>query len=132
MEDRIAELEAGLRAWERKSRWRTLLLVLLPIVVAVAVAYWVAARAVRVEQDLAQSLDGLVGEGNARPSLAEELGQVRALAGEVRGLRPLPQQLGAEREARTRAESELAQVRGQLASLNGARDGLAAALNPAK
>src|SRR4051812_8021394 len=103
MEDRIAELEAGLRAWERKSRRRTLLLVLLPVVVAAAVAYWVAARAVRVEQDLAQSLDGgLAGERDARPSLADEVGQVRALAAEVRGLRPLPQQLGAEREARTR------------------------------
>src|SRR6478735_723007 len=86
MEGRIAELEAGLRAWEGKSRRRTWLLVLLPVVVAA----------------------------------------------EVRGLRPLPQQLGAEREARTRAEAELAQARGQLASLNGERDGLAAALSTAK
>src|SRR5689334_11228473 len=132
MEDRIAELEAGLRAWEGKSRRRTWLLVLLPVVVAAALAYWVAARAVSVEQELAQGLGGLVGEGDARPSLGEELGQVRALAAEVRGLRPLPQQLGAEREARTRAETELAQARGQLASLNGERDGLAAALSTAK
>src|SRR3954452_1603900 len=90
MEDRIAELEAGLRAWEGKSRRRTWLLVLLPVVVAAALAYWVAARALGVEQELAQGLGGLAGEGGARPSLTEELGQVRALAGEVRGLRRRP------------------------------------------
>ena len=70
MEDRIAELEAGLRAWEGKSRRRTWLLVLLPVVVAAALAYWVAARAVGVQQR-AGAGPGRARRRGWRPALAD-------------------------------------------------------------
>jgi hypothetical protein len=131
MDDRFAELEAHLRAWERRNRRRTLLLVLVPLLAAAALAYVGHARVERVETGLAASLSG-VSEDVAGAPLDRRLERVRALAEEVRGLRPLPGQLADERDARTRAESELARVGGRVATLTGERDALAAALGTAK
>jgi chemotaxis protein MotB len=134
MADRIAELESHLRAWERRSRRRTLLLVLLPIAVAAALAYAGQARLARVEQALSEGLAGLSAEPvmSSATSLEQNLELLPGLVAELKSLRPLPGQLMAERDARTRAETDLARIRDESSSLVGDRDGLATALGTAK
>jgi chromosome segregation ATPase len=134
MADRIAELESHLRAWERRSRRRTLLLVLLPITVAAALAYAGQARLARVELALSEGLAGLSAEPvmTSATSLEQNLELLPGLVAELKSLRPLPGQLMAERDARTRAETDLARIRDESSSLVGDRDGLATALGTAK
>jgi chromosome segregation ATPase len=134
MADRIAELESHLRAWERRSRRRTLLLVLLPITVAAALAYAGQARLARVELALSEGLAGLSAEPvmSSSTSLEQNLELLPGLVAELKSLRPLPGQLMAERDARTRAETDLARIRDESSSLVGDRDGLATALGTAK
>jgi chromosome segregation ATPase len=134
MADRIAELESHLRAWERRSRRRTLLLVLLPIAVAAALAYAGQARLARVEQALSEGLAGLSAEPvmSSATSLEQNLELLPGLVAELKSLRPLPGQLMAERDARTQAEIDLARIRDESSSHVGDRDGLATALGTAK
>jgi chromosome segregation ATPase len=134
MADRIAELESHLRAWERRSRRRTLLLVLVPIAVAGALAYTGQARLARVEQALSEGLAGLSAEPvmSSSTSLEQNLELLPGLVAELKSLRPLPGQLMAERDARTLAETDLARIRDESSSLVGDRDGLATALGTAK
>jgi hypothetical protein len=100
-----------------------------PLLAAAALAYYGYARVARVEAALGSSLAGLADDAAGAP-LDRRLERVRALAEEVKGLRPLPGQLAAERDARTVAEAELARVGGRVATLTGERDGLAAAWEP--
>jgi chromosome segregation ATPase len=133
MADRIAELESHLRAWERRSR-RTILFVLIPIAVAAALAYAGQARLARFEQALSEGLAGLSAEPvmSSATSLEQNLELLPGLVAELKSLRPLPGQLMAERDARTRAETDLARIRDESSSLVGDRDGLATALGTAK
>ena len=134
MADRIAELESHLRAWERRSRRRTLVLVLVPIVVAAALAYAGQARLARIEQALDQGLAGLSAEPvmSSPTALEQNLALLPGLVAELKSLRPLPGQLMAERDARARAETDLTRIRDESSSLVGDRDGLATALGTAK
>jgi chromosome segregation ATPase len=65
-------------------------------------------------------------------SLEQNLELLPGLVAELKSLRPLPGQLMAERDARTRAETDLARIRDESSSLVGDRDGLATALGTAK
>ena len=132
MSTRIAELESHLRAWERRSRRRTMLLVLIPILVAAALAYAGHARVARVEQALSEGLAGLSAEPELSPSLEQNLDRLPGLVAELKSLRPLPEQLIAARDARNRAEADLARLRDETSTLVGDRDGLATALGIAK
>ena len=132
MSERITELESQLQAWERWSRHRTLLLVLVPVLMAAALAYVGQARLARIERALDEGLAGLSAEPSLSATLEQDLARLPGLVAELKSLRPLPAQLMAERGVRSRAEADLARLREEASSLIGERDRLATALETTK
>ncbi len=132
MSERITELESQLQAWERWNRRRTLLLVLVPVLIAAALAYAGQARLARIERALGEGLAGLSAEPSPSATLEQDLARLPGLVAELKSLRPLPAQLMAERGARSRAEADLARLGEETSNLIGERDRLATALETTK
>ena len=116
---RIRELESEHAAWQRRSRWRMILLVLVPLLAGAGLVWANRVQLNQVKTEVARGFAAISGqppESVAQAPLPDILAQLGKLAGEVAELRGVRDELGAEKAQRAALEQELGQARAAIES----------------
>lgn len=121
MNERIAELEQGLEAWERRSRRRAALLVMVPLLTAVGLVLFLALGFDRREVGLNLALRELDRTATADVQSEDALARLAAARDELAALRRLPDELARLRGERDALQRDLTAARQELERLAAAR-----------
>lgn len=116
---RIRELESEHAAWQRRSRWRMILLLLVPLLAGAGLVWANRIQLNQVKTEVARGFAAISGqppETVAQSPLPDILAQLGRLAGEVAELRGVRDELGAEKAQRAALEQELGQARAAIES----------------
>ena len=116
---RIRELESEHAAWQRRSRWRMILLLLVPLLAGAGLVWANWTQLNQVKTEVARGFAAISGqppETVAQAPLPDILAQLGKLAGEVAELRGVRDELGAEKAQRAALEQELGQARAAIES----------------
>lgn len=116
---RIRELESEHEAWQRRSRWRMILLLLVPLLAGAGLVWANRTQLNQVKTEVARGFAAISGqppETVAQAPLPDILAQLGKLASEVAELRGVRDELGAEKAQRAALEQELGQARAAIES----------------